>query len=260
MAMRRIPSKAANHVGHPARHRRLRWLPLLRSRRLQARRPQLHAAQLTPRPRLTRRRAHPPCVPPPNPAGGGWQPATPSDGMLRGKWWEIYHDPQLNKLEERIRRTTRACARRSRPIWPRATRSRWPAPTSIPRSPPGPASRTRKSRRIGRLRQPDGHTSYNDLTLTARPAGSRTSGAASAAPSRPPATTRRPAPPTWPRRPQPASRDGDRLLRAARPRLPDQAAHATRQADLESQLDLTQRLLTGGVATDVDVAQAQTAA
>ena len=41
-------------------------------------------------------------VPPPNPAGGGWQPATPSDGMLRGKWWEIYQDPQLNQLEERI--------------------------------------------------------------------------------------------------------------------------------------------------------------
>lgn len=41
-------------------------------------------------------------TPPPNPAGGGWQPANPSDGMLRGKWWEIYQDPQLNQLEERI--------------------------------------------------------------------------------------------------------------------------------------------------------------
>lgn len=41
-------------------------------------------------------------VPPPNPVGGSWQPASPSDGMLRGKWWEIYNDPQLNKLEERI--------------------------------------------------------------------------------------------------------------------------------------------------------------
>ena len=41
-------------------------------------------------------------VPPPNPAGGGWQPANPSDGMLRGKWWEIYEDPQLDRLEERI--------------------------------------------------------------------------------------------------------------------------------------------------------------
>ena len=41
-------------------------------------------------------------IPPPNPTGGNWQPASPSDGMLRGKWWEIYHDPQLNQLEDRI--------------------------------------------------------------------------------------------------------------------------------------------------------------
>ena len=41
-------------------------------------------------------------VPPPNPTGGAWQPANPSDGMLKGKWWEIYQDPQLNRLEERI--------------------------------------------------------------------------------------------------------------------------------------------------------------
>src|ERR1039457_175770 len=47
--------------------------------------------------------ANPGSGPPPNPAGGGgWQPATPSDGMIRGKWWEIYQDPQLSQLEERI--------------------------------------------------------------------------------------------------------------------------------------------------------------
>ncbi len=41
-------------------------------------------------------------VPPPNPSGGTWKPATPSDGMLRGKWWEVYQDPQLNALEDQI--------------------------------------------------------------------------------------------------------------------------------------------------------------
>lgn len=41
-------------------------------------------------------------VPPPNPSGGNWQPASPSDGMLRGKWWEVYNDPQLNQLEDLI--------------------------------------------------------------------------------------------------------------------------------------------------------------
>lgn len=41
-------------------------------------------------------------TPPPNPAGGGWSPANPSDGMLKGKWWQIYNDPELNRLEDRI--------------------------------------------------------------------------------------------------------------------------------------------------------------
>src|SRR3569833_1053623 len=31
-----------------------------------------------------------------------WKTATPSDVNLRGKWWEIFGDPQLNSLEEKI--------------------------------------------------------------------------------------------------------------------------------------------------------------
>ncbi len=32
----------------------------------------------------------------------GWKVAQPQDAMLRGKWWEIYNDPELNALEERL--------------------------------------------------------------------------------------------------------------------------------------------------------------
>ena len=32
----------------------------------------------------------------------GWKEAQPNDGVIRGKWWEIYGDPQLNALEEQI--------------------------------------------------------------------------------------------------------------------------------------------------------------
>lgn len=32
----------------------------------------------------------------------GWKVANPQEGMLRGKWWEIYNDPQLNALEEQL--------------------------------------------------------------------------------------------------------------------------------------------------------------
>jgi NodT family efflux transporter outer membrane factor (OMF) lipoprotein len=31
-----------------------------------------------------------------------WQPAQPADQAKRGKWWEIFGDPQLNNLEEQI--------------------------------------------------------------------------------------------------------------------------------------------------------------
>lgn len=32
----------------------------------------------------------------------GWKVAQPSDAALRGKWWEIFGDPQLNALEEKV--------------------------------------------------------------------------------------------------------------------------------------------------------------
>jgi NodT family efflux transporter outer membrane factor (OMF) lipoprotein len=33
---------------------------------------------------------------------GGWKPARPADDLLKGKWWEIYNDPALNALEEQV--------------------------------------------------------------------------------------------------------------------------------------------------------------
>jgi NodT family efflux transporter outer membrane factor (OMF) lipoprotein len=32
----------------------------------------------------------------------GWKVASPQDSMLRGKWWEIFNDPELNALEEQL--------------------------------------------------------------------------------------------------------------------------------------------------------------
>jgi NodT family efflux transporter outer membrane factor (OMF) lipoprotein len=32
----------------------------------------------------------------------GWKEATPSDAVLKGKWWELYNDPDLNALEEQV--------------------------------------------------------------------------------------------------------------------------------------------------------------
>jgi NodT family efflux transporter outer membrane factor (OMF) lipoprotein len=35
-------------------------------------------------------------------ASDGWKPAQPGDSALRGNWWEIFGDPQLNALEEQV--------------------------------------------------------------------------------------------------------------------------------------------------------------
>ena len=32
----------------------------------------------------------------------GWKVAQPNEGMLRGKWWEIFKNPELNALEEQL--------------------------------------------------------------------------------------------------------------------------------------------------------------
>lgn len=32
----------------------------------------------------------------------GWKVANPQEGMLRGNWWEVFHEPELNTLEEQL--------------------------------------------------------------------------------------------------------------------------------------------------------------
>jgi outer membrane protein TolC len=34
--------------------------------------------------------------------GDGWKVAQPNDAALRGKWWELYGDTELNELEEQV--------------------------------------------------------------------------------------------------------------------------------------------------------------
>jgi NodT family efflux transporter outer membrane factor (OMF) lipoprotein len=53
----------------------------------------------------------PASTPPP----GNWKTAEPDDAAHRGKWWEVYNDPKLNSLEEQIavsNQTLRAAAER----------------------------------------------------------------------------------------------------------------------------------------------------
>ena len=161
-------------------------------------RPQLQPPR-SPRLRLTRKPA--PLLlsfPPPNPAGGAWQPASPSDGMLRGKWWEIYQDPQLNQLEERIAANNQTL--RSAVETYLAARDQVASARSafFPTLSAGPSVSHEKLSGNRPLANATSNPTTTTLCWPARQAGSPTSGAASAATSKPPAPTPRPAPPTWP--------------------------------------------------------------
>ncbi len=197
-------------------------------------------------------------IPPPNPAGGGWQPANPSDGMLRGKWWEIYQDPQLNNLEERIVANNQGLRQAMETYL--AARAQVSAARSnlFPRlSGNIGAGRSRASanRPLATL---GGTTTADDFTI---------GGQASWEPD------------FWGRirRSVEAARAGAQASAADVANV-DLSLHAEMAADyfqlrgldaqtklltatvsdLEHQLDLTQRRLAGGVATAADVAQART--
>jgi NodT family efflux transporter outer membrane factor (OMF) lipoprotein len=199
-------------------------------------------------------------VPPPNPANGGWQAANPSDGMLKGKWWEIYQDPQLNTLEERIATTnvqlqqaveTYLAARDQVAV---ARANLFPTISASPSISRNRASANRPLITSASTASND----YNEFTIAAQASWE---------------------PDFWGR----IRRSVEQARATAQASSADVAnidlsLHAEMAADyfalrgldseiklltdtvsdLDHQLDLTQQRLKGGVATDVDVAQAQT--
>ncbi len=36
------------------------------------------------------------------PGNDHWKASTPRDGEIKGKWWEMFNDPQLNSIEEQV--------------------------------------------------------------------------------------------------------------------------------------------------------------
>jgi NodT family efflux transporter outer membrane factor (OMF) lipoprotein len=105
-------------------------------------------------------------TPPPNPANGGtWTPASPSDGMLRGKWWEVFNDPELNKLEDLVtpqNQTLRAALETYLAAHDQVAIAR---ANFYPFLSAGPGFAHDKVSAHRPLAQPGSPTSYNDLTL-----------------------------------------------------------------------------------------------
>lgn len=197
-------------------------------------------------------------APPPNPPGGNWQPSSPSDGMLRGNWWEIYHDAQLNQLEERV--TTQNPSLRSALETYLAARDQIAAARSLffPTLSAGPSVNHQKlsaNRPFGSL---SSSTNYNDLVLAGQASWEpdffgRIRRAVEAARATAQASAADQALLDLTLHAQMATAYFELRGLDAQVRLLQSTV-----TNLEGQLQLTQRLLEGGVATAVDVAQAQT--
>jgi NodT family efflux transporter outer membrane factor (OMF) lipoprotein len=197
-------------------------------------------------------------TPPPNPQGGSWQPANPSDGMLKGNWWEVYQDPQLNRLEDRIA-TTNVQLRQALETYQAARDQVAVARANLFPTVNGSVSATPEKVSANQpfFNKADS-TVYNNFTLGAQASWE---------------------PDFWGRiRRTVEQARANAQASAADLASVDLALHAEMAADyfalrgidseiklltdtvsdLEQQLNLTQRRFHGGVATQVDVAQAQT--
>ena len=197
-------------------------------------------------------------APPPNPQGGAWRPANPSDGMLKGKWWEIYQDPQLNQLEERID-STNVQLRQAVELYLAAEDQVRAARANLyPTLSAGPSiSRDRVSAHRP-LAVPGGATTFGDFVIAGQASWepdfwgrirrtveqARANAQASAADEANVALTLH------------AEMATDYFaLRGLDSQIQLLTDTVT---DLEHQLDLTKRLLAGGVDTEVEVVEAQT--
>jgi NodT family efflux transporter outer membrane factor (OMF) lipoprotein len=196
---------------------------------------------------------------PPAPAGGGqWQPASPSDGLLQGSWWQIYQDAQLSQLEERVAQANPTLRQAAEAYLAARDQAAAARSALFPTVSVGLSGERYRVSKTGASYSASKGATNTDLQIAGQAAWE---------------------PDFWGqvRRSIESANAGAQAL-AAQQAVVSLSLHAelaadyfalrgvdaqarmlsSTVADLEHQLDLTQRRMAGGVATAADVAQAQT--
>jgi len=103
---------------------------------------------------------------PPSPSGGGWKTASPADEKRRGKWWEIYQDSQLNKLEERISSTNQTLRQATESYLAARDQVTATRASLYPKFSVGPSIARDNVSQNGPSYSPGKDTAYNDFVLS----------------------------------------------------------------------------------------------
>jgi NodT family efflux transporter outer membrane factor (OMF) lipoprotein len=93
-----------------------------------------------------------------------WKEAQPSDQILRGKWWEVYQDPQLNALEEKIAVSNQTLKASEAQFVQARAAVRYNRADLFPTISTGVSATRERYSKNRPLAQPGGQT-YNDLVL-----------------------------------------------------------------------------------------------
>lgn len=105
-------------------------------------------------------------VPPPNPPQGGWTQARPADNALRGPWWQLYNDPQLNALEQKVSVSNQTLRASMEQYFQAREQVRIARSQYFPLLTAGPAvSRTRQSQNQGNTPSALSTYQYNTFSL-----------------------------------------------------------------------------------------------
>lgn len=107
---------------------------------------------------------------------GGWTVANPQAAMLKGKWWQVFGDPELNALEDRLEINNQTIQQyfenfmEARTLIAEARASYWPTITLNPSAVVSHGSGNSSYGNLGAA----GATSVNAGTATAQPSGTHT--------------------------------------------------------------------------------------
>src|ERR1700734_3522503 len=105
-------------------------------------------------------------VPPPDLPGGGWKQVSPNDSALRPNWWEIYQDPQLDKLEQQVAISNQTLKASYEQYMQARAAVQFFRSQYFPTISGGPSATREKQSSNRPLYVPGSKTNYNDIFLT----------------------------------------------------------------------------------------------